>query len=101
MPKFNIEEGLVQVVEVSYKSLVSEVLIDDQRGTFFHPRADVSRGYPLSPDLFNIFLENIIHETLFNNHTFISIIGKPFWNQHLAGGIIKELQDLLIRRKDS
>lgn len=101
MSKFDIEEGLVQVVEVPDKSSASEVLIDNQRGTFFHPRVDVCRGYSLSPDLFKIFLENIISETLFNNDTFISIIGKPLWKQHLAGDIIKELQDLLIRRKDS
>ena len=58
------------------------------------------QGYLLSPVLFNLFLERIMQDTLQNNHTSISIGGRPICNLRFAddidlmGSSNSELQDL-------
>ena len=60
----------------------------------------------LSPVLFNLFLENIMRETLHEFHSTISIGGRPINNLRFAddidlmGGSNRELQDLTDRLTD-
>ena len=77
---FNIEEGLVQVVQALYENSSSAVLLDSQLGEFFKTTVGVCQGYLLSPILFNLFLEKIMQETLHDHDIFISTGGRPICN---------------------
>ena len=60
----------------------------------------------LSPILFNLFLEKIMQETLYDHHTSTSIGGRPICNlqyvdNNLMGGSNGELQDLINRFIDT
>ena len=60
----------------------------------------------LSPILFNLFLEKIMQETLYDHHTSISIGGRPICNlqyvdNNLMGGSNGELHDLINRFIDT
>ena len=83
---FNIEEGLVQVIQAVC------------------PSGGVHQGCLLSPILFNLFLEKIMQETLHDHHTFTSIGGRPICNLQFAsdislrGGNNGELEDLTDRQ---
>jgi hypothetical protein len=100
---FNIEEGLVQVVEALYKHASSAVLMNNQIGGFFPTTVGVRQGCLLSPVLFNLFLEDIMRETLQDFHSTISIGGRTISNLRFAddidllGGSNAELQDLTNR----
>ena len=100
---FNIDEGLVQVIQELYTNASSAVLLDGQIGEFFRTSVGVRQGCLLSPVLFNIFLEQIMQETLHDHHTSISIGGRPISNLRFAddidlmGGSNSELQDLTNR----
>ena len=97
---FNIEERLVQTIQALYEHSQSAVLLNNQLGKFFKTTIGVRQGCLLSPVLFNLFLERIMHETLHNHDTAISISGRPVCNLRFAddfdlmGGTNKELQDL-------
>ena len=65
-------------------------------------------AYSLSPILFNMFLEKIMQETLYDHHTSTSIGGRPICHLRFADDIdlmddhpFGELQDLADRRVDS
>lgn len=98
--RFGIEEGLVQVIEGLYNSATSAVLLNNQVGEYFKTTVGVRQGCLLSPTLFNLFLENIMRETLHNFHSTISIGGRITNNLRFAddidlmGGSNNELQDL-------
>jgi hypothetical protein len=103
---FNIEEGLVQVIQELYRDASSAVLLNGQIGNFFKTTVGVRQGCLLSPVLFNLFLEKIMQETLHDHHTTISIGGRPVCNLRFAddidlmGGSNDELQDLTNRLAD-
>ena len=100
---FNIEEGLVQVIQALYTHATSAVLLNNQIGDFFHTTVGVRQGCLLSPVLFNIFLERIMLTTLQDHHTSITINGRPICNLRFAddidlmGGSNSELQELTDR----
>ena len=64
MRSFNIEEGLVKVIEELYNQASSAVLFKGCVGDFFKTTIGVRQGCILSPVLFNIFLEKIMQETV-------------------------------------
>ena len=107
MRDFNIEEGIVQLVQALYNNATSAVLLNNQAGEFFRTTVGVRQGCLLSPVLFNIYLENIMRETLQNHHTSISIGGRRICDLRFAddidlmGGSNEELQiltDKLVER---
>ena len=53
---FNIEEGLVQVIQALYTHATSAVLLNNQIGDFFQTTVGVRQGCLLSPVLFSIHL---------------------------------------------
>mgnify|MGYP006273469667 CR=1 FL=1 len=104
--KFGIEEGLIQIIEALYNTSSSAVLLNGQVGDYFKTSVGVRQGCLLSPTLFNLFLENIMRETLYDFHSTISIGGRPINNLRFAddidlmGGSNKELQNLTNRLVD-
>lgn len=103
MRNFNIEEGLVQIIEALYRDSTSAVLLNNRIGEFFRTSVGVRQGCLLSPLLFNIFLERIMQETMDDHPTTISIGGRPLCNLRFAddidlmAGNNTELQDLTNR----
>ena len=94
---YNVEEGLVQVIQTLYENSSSAVLLNNQQGEFFQTTVGVRQGCLLSPVLFNIFLEKIMQETLQDHHTSISIghFNLRFADDiDLMGGSNTELQAL-------
>ena len=100
---FGIEEGLVQVIQALYSSASSAVLLNNDSGEHFRTTVGVRQGCLLSPVLFNLFLENIMRETLQDFNSTISIGGRIINNLRFAddidlmGGSNQELQDLTDR----
>ena len=80
--------------------------MSSQLEEFFKITAYVHQGCLLSSILFNLFLEKIMHGTLHDNHTSISIGGRPICNLRsanntdLVGSSSGELQDLTNRLVD-
>ena len=105
--QFNIEEGLVQIIQALYKNAESAVILNNQIGDFFHTTIGVRQGCLLSPTLFNIFLEQIMTDTLHDFTTTISIGGRPVCNLRFAddidllGGSNRELQELTSKLEES
>ena len=100
MKSFNIEKGLVEIIQALYSNATSAVLLNDQIGDFFRTTVGVRQGCLLSPTAFNLFLEKIMQETLHNHTTTITIGGRPLCNLRFAddidlmAGSNTELQDL-------
>ena len=100
---FNIEEGLIQCIEALYQNASSAVFLGNQVGEYFKTPVGVRQGCLLSPVLFNLFLENIMRETLQNFTPSVSIGGRPLCNLRFAddidliAGNNQELQDLTDR----
>ena len=103
---FGIEEGLIQIMESLYKNSSSAVLLNNQIGKYFKTTVGVRQGCLLSPTLFNLFLENIMRETLHDFQSTISIGGRVISNLRFAddidlmAGSNPELQDLTNRLTD-
>ena len=101
--KFGIEEGLVATIQALYSSSTSAVLLNNEVGDYFNTTVGVRQGCLLSPTLFNLFLENIMRETLHGFESTISIGGRVVSNLRFAddidlmGGSNSELQDLTDR----
>ena len=100
---FGIEEGLIQVIQALYSSASSAVLLNNDIGEHFKTTVGVRQGCLLSPVLFNLFLENIMRETLQDFNSTVSIGGQTINNLRFAddidlmGGSNQELQDLTDR----
>jgi len=84
---FGIEEGLVQTIQALYNTTSSAVLLNNQVRDYFKTTVGVRQGCLLSPVLFNLFLVNIMRETLHNFHSTISIGGRPINNLRFADDI--------------
>ena len=61
---FGIEEGLVQIMKSLYSAASSAVLLNNNVGNYFRTTVGVRQGWLLSPIPFNLYLENIMRETL-------------------------------------
>ena len=100
---FNTEEGLILCVEALYKNVSSAVLLGSQVGEYFKTTVGVRQDCLLSPVLFNLFLENIMRETLHDFTPTVSIGERPLCNLRFAddidliAGSNSELQDLTDR----
>jgi exonuclease III len=110
MRSYNIEEGLIRVIEALYNDASSAVKLNSCIGDFFKMSIGVRQGCILSPTLFNIFLEKIMQETLDDHQTSISIGGRPLCNLRFADDIdllagsneeLQELSDKLVERAGS
>lgn len=103
MRNFNFDTNTIEVIEALYNNSSSAVLLNTMCGNFFKTTVGVRQGCLLSPVLFNVYLENIMQETLHNFSPSISIGGRPLCNLRFAddidlmGGSESELQDLTTR----
>ena len=104
---FGIEEGLIQTIQSLYNSASSAVLLNNNIGKHFKTTVGVRQGCLLSPVLFNLYLENIMRETLHEFESLISIGERTINNLRFAddidlmGGSNNELQDLTNRLADT
>ena len=57
---FNIEKGLIQVIQTLYDHVTSTVLLNNQLGEFLQTTIGIRQGYILSPTLFILILERIM-----------------------------------------
>ena len=106
MRNYNFDKDRIQVIQALYANSNSAVLLNKQLGELFRTTVGVCQGCPLTPVLFNIFLENIMQETLQDVNTTISIGGRPICNLcfvddiDLMGDSDNELQDLTTRLEE-
>ena len=104
---FGIEEKLVQIMKSLHSSASSAVLLNNNASNYFRTTVGVRQGCLLSPILFNLYLENIMRETLHNFKSTISIGGPIISNLRFAddidlmGGNNDELQELTDRLSNS
>ena len=100
---FSIEEGLIQAIQALYEDSSIAVLLNSQLGKFFKTTVGVLQEWLLSSILFKFFPEKIMKKTTHNNHTSMSIVGKPMCTPRVADDIYLmgdsngELQDLTNR----
>ena len=92
----------------TYHSLIHFiVLLNNNVSNYFRTTVGVRQGCLLSPILFNLYLENIMRETLHNFKSTISIGGQIISNLRFAhdidlmGGNNDELQELTDRLSNS
>ena len=104
---FGIKEGLVQIMKSLYSSANSAVLLNNNTSEYFRTTVGVRQGCLLSPVLFNLYLEQIMRDTLHNFESSISIGGRKISNLRFAddidlmGGSNSELQELTDRLSNS
>ena len=107
MYNFGISQDIIEIIESLYSSSTSAVLINNVTGSFFNTTVGVRQGCLLSPVLFNIFLEQIMINTLDEYTSTISIGGQKISNLRFAddidliAGSNTELQDLTNRLVES
>ena len=85
---FNMHEGLVQANQALYENSSSAVLLNSPLGEFFKTTVGVRQGCLLSPIVFNMFLEKIMQEALYDHHTSISSGGRPYATFDLLTALI-------------
>ena len=64
LKEYNIDNRLIEVIESLFGEVTSAVLLNGNAGDFFPTTVGVRQGCPLSPVLFNIFLEKIMLKAL-------------------------------------
>ena len=107
MYNFGISQDIIEIIESLYSSSTSAVLINNVTGSFFNTTVGVRQGCLLSPVLFNIFLEQIMINTLDEYTSTISIGGRKISKLRFAddidliAGSNTELQDLTNRLVES
>ena len=107
MDNFGISQEIIDIIKSLYDNSSSAVLINNITGSFFNTTVGVRQVCLLSPVLFNIFLEQIMINTL-HDHTFtISIGGRNISNLRFANdidlisGSNRKLQELTNRLVES
>ena len=103
--KYNISTNLIQVIKNLYNKATSAVLFNGSIGIWFRTTIGVRQGCPLSPTLFNIFLERIMTDALEDHEGTVSIGGRTIANLRFADdidGLAREEEELanLVERLD-
>ncbi len=80
MKKHNIREGLTRVMRTLYEGSSNAVMANNNTLEWFKTSVGVSQGCKLSPCLFNIFLEQIMQETLHDFEGKVKVGGRPVTN---------------------
>ena len=107
MGHFGISHEIIRIIESLYENSNSAVILNNKTGDFFHTTVGVRQGCLLSPVLFNIFLEQIMQETLHNHKSTISVGGRIINNLRFAddidliAGTNSELQELTNRLSEA
>lgn len=105
MRYFDVDEGLIKIIEALYSKATSAVMTNTVMGDFFATNVGVRQGCILSPTLFNLYLEKIMQDTLEKHQTTVSIGGRPICNLRFADDIdlmasseteLQNLTDLLV-----
>ena len=100
------EDRLVQAIHEVFGNSSSAVLLKPQLGESLKTAIDLCQGCSLSTILFNLFLETVVQETLYEHHACISIGRRPICNLRFAnnigfmGGSNGELQEFTNRLVD-
>ena len=105
MKKYNISTNLIQVIKNFYNKATSAVLFNSSIGDWFRTTVGVRQGCPLSPTLFNIFLERIMTDALEDHEDTVSIGGRTMTILRFANdidGLAGEEEELanLVERLD-
>jgi len=79
--------GLVKVIESLYENNSNAVLTNSGTLEWFQTTVSVRQGCILSPCLFNIFLEQIMADTLENYSGAVKLSGRQITNLRFADGI--------------
>ena len=88
MKHFGFEEGIVNVIDRLYKETKVSVKKGNLKTDSFTTERGIIQGCPLSPHLFNIFLEKIMQEALVNCQGGVRIAGEIINNLRYADDII-------------
>ena len=86
MRKYNIKANLVRTIKQLYDKATSAVQ-NGSIGEWFRISVGVRRGCPLSPTLFNTFLERIMSDALEEHDGKVSIGGRIITNLRFADDI--------------
>ena len=84
MRKYNISANLVHTIVQLYDKATTAVRMNSSIGEWFRTTVGVRKGCPLSPTLFNIFLEQIMSDALEYHDGEVSIGGKNITNLRFA-----------------
>ena len=87
MRRYNIDERLVTLLRSLYGPSTSAVLHEGEVGQSFRTSVGVRQGRLLSPELFNLYLEDIMQEALHNFSGTISINGREISKLRFADDI--------------
>ena len=87
MRNFEITNEIIEIIESLYANTTSAVLIYNVTGNFFDKTLGVRQGCLLSPVLINIFLEQIMINTLHEHTSTMSIGGRNISNLIFADDI--------------
>ena len=87
MANVGISDGITQLIKSLYKSITSAILLDNIKGDYFKTTVGVRQGCLLSLILFNIYLEQIMSDTLKDHYSSISIGGRTISNLRFADDI--------------
>ena len=71
---FWLSHEIIRIIESLYENSNSAVILNNKTGDFFPITVGVRQGCLLSPVLFNIFLEQIMQETLHNHKSTILLV---------------------------
>ena len=87
MNRFGISYDITESIKSLYENSESSFLLINNIGDHFKTSVVVRQGCPLSPVLFNNFLEQIMSDTLLNDHSSISIGGREISSLRFADEI--------------
>ena len=94
MRNYNITANIIRVIESLYDKAQSAVLFNGSTGDWFRTTVRVRKGCPLSPTLFNIFLERIMCEALDDHEGSVSIGGRLITNFCFAYEIVVNAEEV-------